>query len=108
MILPTKSLDSYCVWSQSYQYVFVVYEWNKHEGVLNTAVPVIWERIGRQVNKVWQVPKAVIHVDAYLDPEDITFRAANESKVSFLFTGSKVGSLLVKIHKTHIYQTDPH
>ena len=71
MILPTKSLDSYCVWSQSYQYVFVVYEWNKHEGVLNTAVPVIWERIGRQVNKVWQVPKAVIHVDAYLDQKTL-------------------------------------
>ena len=68
----------------------VVYEWNKHEAVLNLGVQVVWERIGRQVYKEWQVPKAVLHVDANLSPGDIALRGANPSKVSFLFTGSEV------------------
>ena len=69
---------------------FLVYEWCRHEAVLNLAIPCVWERIGRFVNKQWQVPKAVIHVDANLCPDDINLHGANPSKVMFLFTGSEV------------------
>ena len=55
------------------------------------AIPMIWERIGRKLKNTWQIPKAVFHVDANLSPEDIKLAGANESKVVFLHTGTKVG-----------------
>ena len=42
--------------------------------------------------KQWQIPKAVLHVDANLSPDDIKLAGANASKVKFLYTGDKVNN----------------
>ena len=50
----------------------------------------VYERIGRFIKGHWQVPKAVMHVDANLSPEDIKLTGANDTKVVFLNTGRQV------------------
>ena len=63
-------------------------EWAKHADLLNLAIPMVWERLGRTVRQTNQNVNAVVLVDANMGPEDIRLTGANESKVSFVATGS--------------------
>ena len=63
-------------------------EWNNHADVLNLAIQMVWERLGRRVRDQYQPVDAVVLVDANLSPEDIRLDHANESKVIFVATGS--------------------
>ena len=63
-------------------------EWAKHADTLNLVIPMIWERLGRSVKHVYQNVNAVVFVDANLSPSDVKLAGANESKVTFIATGS--------------------
>ena len=53
-------------------------------------IPALWERISRTVSKGrTYTPKNVVHIDANLSPEDIKLSGANESKLAFIYSGSK-------------------
>ena len=67
---------------------FIVREWAKHADLLNLAIPMVWERLGRTVRQTHQTVNAVVLVDANMGPEDIRLTGANESKVVFIATGS--------------------
>ena len=56
--------------------------------VLNQAIKMVWEQLGRQVRDKYQDVNAVLLIDANMSPEDIRLDHANESKVIFLATGS--------------------
>ena len=63
-------------------------EWNNENmGVLNLAIPVVWEGLGRTVNKIVQKIKGVIFLNANLDPSQLKFTGANISKVNLIATG---------------------
>ena len=61
----------------------------------------IYERIGRFLRGRWQVPKAVIHVDANLSPSDIKMDGANDTKVLFLNTGQQGEKESLKLLHKH-------
>ena len=64
-------------------------EWSKaHVEILNLAIKMVWEQLGRQVRDKYQAVNAVLLIDANMSPEDIRLDHANESKVIFLATGS--------------------
>ena len=63
-------------------------EWAKHEQLLNVTIPMVWESLGRNVRGKEQDVNAVVFVDANLSPEDISLDNANETKVTFIATGS--------------------
>ena len=63
-------------------------EWNNHEATLNTLVPSIWERLGRETRTEYKAINAAVLVEANLSPENIKFTTANESKCIFIATGS--------------------
>jgi hypothetical protein len=67
---------------------FLVREWAKHADILNLAIPIVWERLGRNtVRGNYQHVNAVVLIEANMSPEDIKFKTANESKVVFIATG---------------------
>ena len=95
---------------------FAVTEWNNENmGVLNLAIPVVWEGLGRTVNKIVQKIKGVIFLNANLDPSQLKFTGANISKVNLIATGSqaldspdrmKLCSTIYEISK-ELYQYKP-
>ena len=56
--------------------------------VLNQAIKMVWEQLGRQVRDKYQDVNAVLLIDANMSPADIRLDHANESKVIYLATGS--------------------
>ena len=65
-------------------------EWANHGEILNLAIQMVWERLGRKLRGVkYQAVNAVVMIDANLSPSDIHLDHANESKVIFLATGSQ-------------------
>ena len=71
-------------------FVLSVREWYKHKDLLNMIIPALWERISRTVSKGrTYTPKNVVHIDANLSPEDLKLNGANESKITFIYSGSK-------------------
>ena len=74
-------------------------EWTKQTGtVINTIIPVVWEKLGRNLNKKPQRVKAVvlIELEGNLDPEDLKLLGANKSKVNFVYTGPALSNLKQK------------
>ena len=49
----------------------------------------VWERLGRRVGDKFQHVNSVILVEANLSPSSVKLTGGNESKVSFIATGSK-------------------
>ena len=69
--------------------LFSVTEWRKETmPVLNLAIPMVWEGLGRNVRGSDQKVRAVIIVNANEDPSSFKFNGANRSKVNFIATGS--------------------
>ena len=63
-------------------------EWVKHADILNVAIPMVWEGLGRNIRGKEQDVNAVVMIDANLHPDDIRLDNANDSKVTFIATGS--------------------
>ena len=64
-------------------------EWAKHLGdVLNLIIPMVWERLGKETRQGHCRINAPVLIEANLNPEDINFKTANESKCIFIATGS--------------------
>lgn len=63
-------------------------EWNKHADILNLIIPMVWERLGQGTKKGFKHINACVLIEANLDPEDIKFTTANESKCIFIASGS--------------------
>ena len=52
-------------------------------------VKALWERMTREVDKKVCTPKNVVYISANIQPSDVQFKDANESKVKFIASGSK-------------------
>ena len=63
-------------------------EWSKHADILNLIIPMVWERLGKDTKQGYRAINAAVLIEANLDPEDIKFSTANESKCIFIATGS--------------------
>ena len=59
-------------------------EWVKHADILNVAIPMVWEGLGRNIRGKEQDVNAVVMIDANLHPDDIRLDNANDSKVTFI------------------------
>ena len=68
--------------------IFPVKEWNNHHVILNTLVPSVWEKLGKETKNGYKTVNAPVLIEANLSPEDIRFTTANESKCIFIATGS--------------------
>ena len=67
-----------------------VREWAKTlVEVMNQAIKMVWEQLGRLVRDRYQPVNSVLMIDANMSPSDIRLDHANESKVIFLATGSQ-------------------
>ena len=63
-------------------------EWHKETmAILNLAIPMVWEGLGRTVKGCEQRIRAVLMVNANKDPSDLKLEGANRSKVNFICTG---------------------
>ena len=63
-------------------------EWHKYEKLLNSIIPMLWEGLGRKTKQGYKRVNGAVLIEANMDPADIRFDAANESKCIFLYTGS--------------------
>ena len=48
----------------------------------------VWEQLGKETKSGYKAINAAVLIEANLDPEDIRFTTANESKCIFIATGS--------------------
>ena len=70
-------------------FLFTVREWAKTlVEVMNQAIKMVWEQLGRLIRDKYQPVNAVLMIDANMSPSDIRLDHANESKVIFLASGS--------------------
>ena len=63
-------------------------------------IPALWERNCRLVKGKAFAPKAVVHIDANISPNDIKLEGANESKIKFIASGSLPLKHPRKLHLT--------
>ena len=83
-----------------------VKEWAKHADILNLGlfrynfipllhvlfkpvIPMVWERLGRRIGDTFQHVNTVLLVEANLSRSTVKLTEGNETKVSFLATGSE-------------------